>query len=452
MREPPWHRTGLGNRSCSSRRVLKRDRGTARHARARSFENALAFAWTDNRGAGAARTAPPRGTDKETSKMPNKHRRPPGIRPRHSRSCRARDWESCSCKPSYEASIWLRLDGKKHRRVFPSLAAAKGWQADSTHAAAKGALRAPTRITVRQAADAWLDGAASGRITTRGGDVFKPSTVRSYNDSLRKHILPELGARRLSEVRRADVQALVERMNGKGLSPSSTRNAINAFRVICRRALLQQELALDPCAGIALPSVRSRRTPSVSAEEVARRITTVHENDRALWACAFYCGPRLGELRALRWEDIDLDGAVLRIERGWDRVAGPIEPKSRAGRRTIPLPDEVRMHLIRHRLKTGRVAGLVFGGTADVPFDPTSATTRARHIWERAGMTAVTFHVARHVCASLWIDAGIPLTSVSKFLGHSSITITHDTYAHLVRGAEERAASAFDDYLRRAAK
>jgi integrase len=311
-------------------------------------------------------------------------------------------------------------------------------------------LRAPTRTTVRQAADAWLAGAATGRITTRGGDVFKPSTVRGYRDSLRKHVLPELGGRRLCEVRRADVQALVERLNGRGLSPSSTRNAVNAFRVICRRALLQQEIAVDPCAGLALPAVRGRRTPTVSQEEVARRIVALPENDRALWACAFYCGPRLGELRALRWADVDLERGVIRIERGWDRVAGPIAPKSRAGCRTVPLPQVVRSHLVRHRLKTGRGEGLVFG-TADVPFDPTSATSRARRAWEPAGLTGITFHVARHVCASLMIDSGIPLTLVSRFLGHSSITITHDTYSHLVKGSEERAARTLDEYLQREA-
>jgi integrase len=106
----------------------------------------------------------------------------------------------------------------------------------------------------------------------------------------------------------------------------------------------------------------------------------------------------------------------------------------------IPLPRDVRQHLIKHRLLTGRFAGLVFGRSADTPFDPATVTARAKRAWKQSGLTGITLHEARHVAASLMIDAGIALTSVSKFMGHSSISITNDVYGHLVTGAESRAA------------
>jgi integrase len=376
--------------------------------------------------------------------------RPAGIRPRHSRSCPARGWEACSCKPSYESTAWSHRDSKKIRRSFPTLAAARAWQRDAVTALARGELRSPTRQTVRQAAEAWLAGARAGEIRSRSGEVFKPSTIRSYGDSLRAHVVPELGGLRVSDLRRADVQTFVERLNGAGLDPSTVRNAVSSLRVVCRRALVRQEIMLNPCVGLELPAVRGRRTPKVSAEEVAARIAALPEADRALWAVAFFAGLRLGELRALEWADIDLGQRTIHVERSWDRVAGPVAPKSRAGRRVVPLAQEARTHLIAWRLKTGRNTGLVFGN-GDVPFDPTSAATRARRAWDRAGLPSITFHVARHICASLMLAAGIPIHEVSRYLGHSSISITIDVYGHLSEGAEARAGVTLDAYLSREA-
>src|SRR4051794_38663968 len=128
--------------------------------------------------------------------------RPTGIRPRHSRSCPSREGKPCACKPTYEASVWSAREGKKIRKTFPTLAAARGWRADAQVGLRKGTLRAPTSTTFRQAADAWLACARDGSVRTRSGDPFKPSAIRSYEGSLRNRVLLELGAAKLSEIGR----------------------------------------------------------------------------------------------------------------------------------------------------------------------------------------------------------------------------------------------------------
>lgn len=89
----------------------------------------------------------------------------------------------------------------------------------------------------------------------------------------------------------------------------------------------------------------------------------------------------------------------------------------------------------------------MFGRTAEHPFDPATVTKRARRTWVSAGLVPWTLHQCRHIAASAWIDAGVPLHAVSRFIGHSGIAITADVYGHLVVGAEDRAAKQMDDYL-----
>lgn len=378
--------------------------------------------------------------------MHSKDRHTPGIRVRHSRRC-ARPDGPCTCK-SREASVYDRRTGMRIRKTFPTRAAALTWQRDSIVAVSRGEMRAPTKTTIRQRAVETVDGMRSGAIRNRSGEIFKPSACRSYETALRLHIIPALGYIRLSELRRADVQRLVEQLNASGLDASTVRNALMPLRLICRRALVRQEISVNPTSGLELPAVRGRRAPEVSRDAVKQMLAVLPERDQALWACAFLAGPRLGELRALRWDDLDLDAGRMRIERSWDRVAGPVSPKSHAGIRNVPVARELRRYLIEHRLRSGRSSGLVFGRDGVHAFDPGTAHERARRLWTASGLKSVTFHEARHIAGSLMLDAGIPLTTVSKLLGHGSIVITSDRYAHLVVDADQRAAEKLDDYLR----
>jgi integrase len=110
-----------------------------------------------------------------------------------------------------------------------------------------------------------------------------------------------------------------------------------------------------------LPAVRGSRDRVVSPAEAARLVEAAPIEDRMLWATAMYAGLRLGELLALRWSDLDIERGVITVERSWDSQAGPVEPKSKAGRRSVPDPDLLRNHLREHRLRQGRGGiGLVF--------------------------------------------------------------------------------------------
>jgi integrase len=371
-----------------------------------------------------------------------------GIRVRHGRSCASAAGGNCNCRRSYEASVWSRRDRRKLRQTFPTLAAAKTWMRDAETAVRRNELWATSRVSVREAADAWLDGADAGTIRTRSGDVYKPSVLRSYASSLRLHVLPALGGVRLSELRRRDVQDLADQLLAKGLDPSTIRNALMPLRVLCRRAIQRQEITVNPCVGLELPAVRGTRDRVASPEEAAALIAALPSlADRTLWATAFYAGLRCGELRALRWADVDLDAGVIRVEASWDRVAGPVAPKSRSGRRVVPIAAALRAHLVEHRLACAWSEGLVFGRSAELPFDPSRIADRAYRAWDAAELPRFSLHEARHTCASLMIAAGVNLKALASYLGHASITITLDRYGHLMPGSEGEAAALLDGYL-----
>lgn len=99
---------------------------------------------------------------------------------------------------------------------------------------------------------------------------------------------------------------------------------------------------MNPTTGLEIPAVRSRRLRFATPYEAHLLSEAAPPENRVLWATAFYAGLRRGELRALRWSDVDLAGGVLRVERSWDVKEGVIEPKSFAGRRKVPIAAVLR--------------------------------------------------------------------------------------------------------------
>ncbi len=270
---------------------------------------------------------------------------------------------------SYEAAVYLKREGKKVRKTFPTEAAAKSWRAEAVAAANKGALRAPKPTTILEAWQAWHEGATAGTVRNRSGDPYKPSALRSYERAMRLRVLPEFGGARLADVRRADLQDFADELLGDGLNPSTIKCTLLPLRAIFRRAMSRGELMVNQCIGLELPAVRGGRDRIAGPDEAAALISAVPDDDRAVWGTAMFAGLRLGELRALRDESIDLAAGVIHVERGWDEIEGEIAVKSAAANRKVPIAGVLRDLLVEHRMSTDRTGGeLAFGRTPRDPF------------------------------------------------------------------------------------
>ena len=372
-----------------------------------------------------------------------------GIAERHSRRCAVRSDGTCNCNPSYQGQVWSARDGKPFRKTFPTIAAARRWRQSAAVDLARRKITAPTDETLEVAAEKWLVAAKAGIVRTRSGEAYKPSALRGYEATLKLRILPELGKRRLSAISRNQIQDLVDTWTASGLAPSTVRNAVLPLRVIINRAIDRDEIAYNPTEKLDLPRDRSRRDRVAPPREIQALLEVLPPHYRALWSAAVYSGLRRGELQALRWENVDLEAAIIRVEANWDRVVGLIEPKTEAGRRKVPVPRALARELRSFRVQQGNGGGFVFSTTGDRPFDPTNAKRAAMRLWTRAGLKPLGFHEARHTYASLMIAAGVNAKALSTYMGHSSITVTLDRYGHLLPGNEKEAADMLDELLDR---
>jgi len=399
-----------------------------------------------------------------------------GIRQRHGNACKH---PKSGCKCPWEAFVYSKRDGKKIRKSFPTKGAAIQWRDDSRSAVRKRIMRAPTSMTLSEAAQTWLDGARAGTILPRSKKPYKPATIRGYERSLRLHVLPELGYRKLSEIEHGELQEFVNTLITQGHSPGLINCVIGPVRCIFRYAIKKKEwgIAINQTTGLELPADDSGRERAAPPEECAKLLGAL-TRDRALWATAMYSGLRRGELQALRVENIDLAAGVIYVHYGWDQYEGEIETKNHE-RRKVPIAGRLRDYLDEHLLGLEwreRPDGLVFGVEPRKPFVPMSVGERAGRAWgwkqvpnpERDASPAkiwvkartdalqrITPHECRHTFASLMIEAmkeakAFNPKALSTYMGHADISITYDTYGHLFPGNEEEAAGLLDSYLDRA--
>jgi integrase len=358
---------------------------------------------------------------------------PKGIARRHSKHCTKRP--VCECPDSYEPWVWDPRAGRKRRGpLTPRLSVAKAWRRDALADVARGEIRTP-RTTPRLAValDALIDAMRAETALTRSGTPYAAGTIRTYETAVRKVWKPQLGHLRIHEIVRADAQGVVDLMRADPKRGASyVHGSCDPMRVLYRRAIRAGLVTLNPMDNLELPAIR-RKTIDVSAvEDPEAVLAIVPEGDRALWAASLYSTLRRGELRALRWDDIDLNRGVIHVSRSWDDYEGAKPTKTEAGERDDLLVAELRAELIRHKLATGRSgSALVFGRTETVPFATSSVWTRAVKAFDAAGIPRARLHLGRHGTITTMIGAGFDANAVKQYAGHSSIVTTYDVYGHL---------------------
>jgi len=297
--------------------------------------------------------------------------------------------------------------------------------------------------------------------------------VRGYRADLDHYVLRELGGRRLADVTSEELQALVDRLNGQGLSGQKVRNVIVPLQALYRYN--RRRVPIDPTDGLDLPAGGKRRERAATPEEAAELLETLPEEDRPLWATAFYGGLRRGELRALRWRDVSglfaEEPVTIRVEASWDDYAGAVDPKSLKGKRTVPVPEILRPFLEAHRTRGMSVEAItrdegeafVFGRTPSAPFTPTHIRKRAITAWTAENerrikeakekdepppklLVPIMLQECRHTYVSLMHAAGVPLERIGDHVGHSSTYMT-DRYRHLLEGQAAEDAARLDAFV-----
>jgi integrase len=295
------------------------------------------------------------------------------------------------------------------------------------------------RQTVAQYLERWLIECA--KLSTR------PRTFERYEQLIRLHIVPEIGATRLEKLAPGDVQRLLNLKHAGGLSPKSVRHIRAVLTVALNRALRWGLVGRNVAALTDAPKLERHEIHPLTLEQTQHFIDIVKNGPFGpFFLLAATTGARRGELLAAKWADVDLDGRVVRVTGSLQRINGSLqvcEPKTSKSRRPLPLLDFVaealkahRARQLRERLQAGSSwldHDFVFTGDLGQPLDPDGALRDAfKAALGKAGLPDIRLHDLRHSAASLLMALNIHPRVVMELLGHSQISLTMNTYSHTV--------------------
>ena len=297
-----------------------------------------------------------------------------------------------------------------------------------------------------------------------------PSTKDGYHYIVRCHLIPKIGGIPLKKLQPAHLQqyyseALVSgRRDGKGgLSARTVQHHHRVLSEALSHAVKWGLIARNVAKSVDPPKPSRAEISFLSPEDAERLLDVAEETQYySLIFTALYSGLRRGELLGLRWCDVDLFMATISVTQSLQRLSGGEfsirEPKSARSRRLVPMPPSLSILLRKHKEQQitqqetlGAVvteSELVFCHPDGSPLDPSTVSHTFAKLARKAGLAGIRFHDLRHAHASLMLLTGADPKVISERLGHSSIAITMDIYAHILPGLQEEAVIRFDGALR----
>ena len=344
-------------------------------------------------------------------------------------------------------------DGRRQRRVVygHDKSAVVERLARMRAQALDGMLSDAHRLTVSAFLARWLQDVARPAVS--------PSTHQLYDGLIRLHINPRIGAVALSRLTPVHVQGMLGAMERDGASPRLRQMALGVLHQALGQALRWGMVPRNVCDAVTRPRAPRQTMQALAPGQVGQLLETA-KGDRleALYVLAVTTGLRQGELLGLQWEDVDFAGAALHVRHTLHELYGRLwigEPKTRRARRQVDLPAIAVAALRDHQkrmLIEGRLGGLIFCDTRGGPLRKSNLVRRSfLPLLKRAGLPAIRFHDLRHTAATLLLAQGIHPKIVQERLGHSQISLTLDTYSHVLPGMGREAASKLDALLTKTA-
>lgn len=314
-------------------------------------------------------------------------------------------------------------------------------------------LVSPERYTLGSWLSTWLE--------VYKKPVLRPTTFERYECLIRRHIVPALGNTPLEKLRPELLQRFYLEKQKEGLSGRSIEFIHVVLHGALEQALRLGYVARNVCDCVSPPRKKTREIKVLTKEELERflEVAKKHRLYPAFYLLAT-TGLRRGELLALRWSDVDLERGTITVNRSLTTLnRGFIvqEPKTKSGKRTIPLlPEAVeilkewRKKWLEEKLALGPDwpgTDLVFPSEVHTPIYPRNFLRTFRNICKEAHIKDLTIHGLRHSFASFLLASGENPKVVQELLGHASISLTLDTYSKVLPGLKEQAVMKLRDFL-----
>jgi len=295
-----------------------------------------------------------------------------------------------------------------------------------------------------------------------------PSTLARYTAIVERHLVPALGALRLRDLRPAHILAAYGRSlapggradgGAGGLSPRTVLHHHRLLHEALAHAVRWQLLSRNPADAVDPPRAARPEMHVLDVAQVAQLLAAAASTPQyAFVYAALATGARLGELLALRWQDVDFAKGKLSITRTVKRVSGQGlifgSPKTHRSSRPVALSAETKAVLqehrrrqLEHRLRMGpayKEQGLVFAGPTGGPMDDANLRRAFCRIVRAAGLEPLRIHDLRHTAATLMLRAGVSPKVVAERLGHATVSLTLDVYSHVLPDMQREAAEALE--------
>jgi integrase len=292
--------------------------------------------------------------------------------------------------------------------------------------------------------------------------AVRSKTYYQYVQIVRQHICPSLGDIKLKDLRPDQIQNLYNKKIAQGTSP---RTVLLIHAVLHRGlnyALKWGLLGHNPAQAVTRPRFKRPEVKTLSDSQVRVLLSAskVTRNEALFWL-AVTTGMRQGEILGLKWSDLDWRTKRLQIQRQLQRLKNEgmtfSEPKSAAGKRSIMLSsttvEKLRDHL-DHQQQERQIAGpnwqendLIFPSIIGTPLDHRNLFRDFKELLNNTGLPNIRFHDLRHTAATLMLLQGIHPKVVQERLGHSDISLTLNTYSHVLPSMQEEAAEKMDELL-----
>ena len=288
---------------------------------------------------------------------------------------------------------------------------------------------------------------------------LRKTTQQHYENLIYHHLIPSVGDIPLDQLTLGDLQQFFKRMKdcgrlthteqrGAGLSDRTVRSCHAVCQMALDKAVEERLIYRNPAVGCKLPSLKSKEMKVLTQQEIQRfLIQAKAEGMYELFLLELTTGMRRGELLALRWDDLDVTTGKLRIDKQVYPVGGKLvisEPKTKAAVRTIILPPAMVEVLAEYQKRI--FSDLMFPSRLkpEQPIDPGYVRKRLQVILDQAGCKRVRFHDLRHTFATMSLENGMDVKTLSTIIGHVSSATTLNTYTHITDEMRQKAAAYID--------
>jgi integrase len=294
--------------------------------------------------------------------------------------------------------------------------------------------------------------------------VVTPHTWRTYSQLVRDYIGPSLGRTKIRDLSSHQIQRFYNSCVEAGVGLRTIQKTHTVLHASLNYAMKAGMIGRNPVKAAQPPKPIPKEMQFLNSKQAKRLLLTAKENKDpilALYHLAIVTGMREGELLALKWENVDLDLAILNVRFNLTRAnGGGLQlklPKTKASIRSIKLGNETLKILKEHRrlLEVAKDksngqrqdTGHIFTSSIGTAIDPSNLIKRFRRLLKQAGIPRIRFHDLRHTAASLMLNNGVDVLVASQRLGHAKPSITLDVYGHLMPAMQNRAADVMDKIL-----